>query len=270
MADSDQLLQLKRGVYIWNDWRAQNPDTKPDLRAAQLREADLRDYNLVGVDFRGANLMGANFAEADLRQADLSFADLRFAEFPGALLIGASFRECQGVSDETLRATAGLSRLRRAAPYLVAGLLLALTVGGAFLLFPAEELFAAVGLQKSSQELPGETMESPELVLAIQQTEFPGWNLFGVKTAEKRLTVQVDRSELDQQTYVPTVGAVCEAIAASPAPRSVHQIAILNRDGTQGWVYEGAEECADLLKTPVKLMRLAIIGGSEPYQPANP
>ena len=266
MADSDQLLQLKRGVHIWNDWRDKNPNTKPDLRAAQLREANLGGYNLAGVDLRGANLMGANFAEADLRGADLSFADLRFAEFPDTLLIGASFRESQGVSDETLRATAGPGRLRRALPYIAVGTVLTLAIGGAFLLFPAEELLAAFGLG----EQPEDTPEPSEIVLAIQQTEFPGWNLFGVETAEQQLTVQVDRLELDQQTYVPTLGVVCGAIAASQAPRSVDQITILNRDATQGWVYQAAEECADLVKAPAKLMRLAIIGGSEPYQPPNP
>ena len=265
MADSDHLFQLKRGVHLWNDWRDTDTLTKPDLRAAQLREANLRGYNLAGVDLRGANLMGANFAEADLRDADLSFADLRFAEFPDALLIGASFRECQGVSDVILRATAGPSRLRRSLPYVAVGLILAVTIGGGFMLFPTEDLLAAVGFSDPPEELA----EPSEIVLAIEQTEFPGWSLSGVETAGEELTVHVDRAELDQQTYVPTLGAVCGAIAASQTPRSVHQITILNRDGSQGWVYQAAQECADLVRAPARLMRLAIIGGSEPYRPPN-
>jgi hypothetical protein len=43
MPNKEQVKILKKkGVWAWNEWRKQNPRTKPDLVRADLREADLR------------------------------------------------------------------------------------------------------------------------------------------------------------------------------------------------------------------------------------
>ena len=41
MANPEHLEILKQGVEAWNQWREQNPQTKPDLSGAILREANL-------------------------------------------------------------------------------------------------------------------------------------------------------------------------------------------------------------------------------------
>lgn len=113
----DYRLQFKNeGVKSWNDWRAENPDIKPDLSGADLsninlyfganlEEADLRNANLTNAclegatlkqaDLRNAILRGAQLrkailAFADLRGADLTEADLRVREFDRAQLNGAT------------------------------------------------------------------------------------------------------------------------------------------------------------------------------------
>ena len=55
MANDGHVALLKQGVAAWNAWRDENPDTRPDLR-----EADLREANLIEADLRGANLIEAN------------------------------------------------------------------------------------------------------------------------------------------------------------------------------------------------------------------
>ncbi len=48
MANPEHLEILKQGVEAWNQWREQNPQTKPDLSGAILREANLRGADLGG------------------------------------------------------------------------------------------------------------------------------------------------------------------------------------------------------------------------------
>ena len=90
MANPEHLKVLKQGVEVWNRWREQNPEIRPDLTQADLREANLGLANLSGANLRraylyranlrGADLSRANLRLADLLQADLSEADLRGAE----------------------------------------------------------------------------------------------------------------------------------------------------------------------------------------------
>ena len=51
MAKREHLKILGQGVDVWNKWRKENLEIKPDLRRADLSEADLG-----GADLRGSNL----------------------------------------------------------------------------------------------------------------------------------------------------------------------------------------------------------------------
>ena len=62
MANKKHLDLLKKGVVVWNEWRREHPDIRPDLSGTHLIKANLR----------GANLNGANLSEADLIRANLS------------------------------------------------------------------------------------------------------------------------------------------------------------------------------------------------------
>ncbi len=108
MANQEHLHQLKQTVFVWNLWRAENPDIQPDLSEANLREANLRrvdlhEANLRRADLRqanlrqaylfGANLFGANLSGANLSQADLSQAHLSEANLSGVDLGGADLSQ---------------------------------------------------------------------------------------------------------------------------------------------------------------------------------
>jgi hypothetical protein len=45
MANEEHLAQLRRGVKVWNRWRAAHPEIQPDLRQANLSGANLRRVN---------------------------------------------------------------------------------------------------------------------------------------------------------------------------------------------------------------------------------
>jgi hypothetical protein len=66
MANPEHLELLRRGVEVWNAWRAIERSTKPDLSGADLRGADL-----IKADLSGANLSSALFIKADLSWATL-------------------------------------------------------------------------------------------------------------------------------------------------------------------------------------------------------
>jgi len=104
MANRQHLSTLKQGVATWNQWRKENPDTRPDLHeatlagidlskanlsSANLSEADLSSANLREASLLGANLNDANLREALLSRADLGFADLTFADLSRADLTAA-------------------------------------------------------------------------------------------------------------------------------------------------------------------------------------
>ena len=103
MANRDQVVCLRQGVAVWNEWRAAHPDvaidlTEVDLRGTVLRGANLsRAYlsriNLSEADLRGTNLHGSNLNWADLREADLRKADLRGADLRMASVHGGNFSE---------------------------------------------------------------------------------------------------------------------------------------------------------------------------------
>ena len=104
MANPKHLAILNQGVEVWNKWREENPDVRPDLfRAdlsgadlswANLSEANLSWANLKGANLKGANLIWANLIGLDLSMAylvgaDLSAANLNIAYLTGANLSGA-------------------------------------------------------------------------------------------------------------------------------------------------------------------------------------
>jgi hypothetical protein len=80
------ILQL--GVSIWNQWRASEPLTIPDLC-----NADLSGFHLENVNLCRANLRNANLSKAYLYEADFQSADLRKANLTRAGLIGANLHK---------------------------------------------------------------------------------------------------------------------------------------------------------------------------------
>ena len=63
--NEEHLVKLTEGVNVWNEWRKNSPDIRPDLRGAKLK---------------GVNLQGAQLQEANLRWGQLQGADLRDVE----------------------------------------------------------------------------------------------------------------------------------------------------------------------------------------------
>ena len=82
MADSAHLSLLKQGVVYWNYWRGQYPESRPELRGADLSCAYLVGANFKGVNFFEANLAGANLTDANLEGAYLKGATLKGAIMP--------------------------------------------------------------------------------------------------------------------------------------------------------------------------------------------
>lgn len=86
MANQEHLAKLREGREVWNAWREQNRDVRPDLREAQLDGANLDDY-----DFSHANLEFASLRKASLRNAYFREAACSDVHFNGADLEGANF-----------------------------------------------------------------------------------------------------------------------------------------------------------------------------------
>jgi hypothetical protein len=125
MADEEHLNIIKQGVNAWNQWRADNPAVRPNLRAVDLsqmnlRRADLSGAKLNGADLREADLFGADLSKTDLTAADLRRADLTAANLSQADLDGVTLREAEvGYTmfvDVDLSRVKGIETIKHTAP----------------------------------------------------------------------------------------------------------------------------------------------------------
>ncbi len=113
MANPEHVEILKKGVVVWNHWRAHNPDTKVDLREVRFEElteqpkaitstnvkfTNFREFNFINVDLTGAHFMatdlsGTFFNESNLSQVRFFLTNLRFAVLNNANLLYSSFSQ---------------------------------------------------------------------------------------------------------------------------------------------------------------------------------
>lgn len=92
MANPEHLQILQQGVEVWNVWRDQNRDIRPDLSGANL------DYaNLTRADLRRANLHEAQLAMTNLTRVDLTGADLSQAFLFETIFGDTNLTDVQGV-----------------------------------------------------------------------------------------------------------------------------------------------------------------------------
>lgn len=307
MANQHHLGVLEGGVYRWNNWRDEHPEAVPDLREAYLREADLSGFNLRGANLRGAMLMGANFSGADLREANLSRADLRFVEIGNARLTGAQLDKAKGAPPEMLRKAQRPGGLRSlfsssTVPVLAGvmfGAAAALTVENLpSILPPGPEVNAAerpaagndlpeLGPPSNTSAhyepaLPREPKASPlrrtptpaapparDVVSLLEEVRFPGWSVVSGQLSGSVLTLRLDVPEVEEQTYLPTLAAVCGAMWGRPELGRINEIRIVNSDGLEGWAYDRPRNCPALIQAPKNMLRLAA-GADSLRWTANP
>jgi uncharacterized protein YjbI with pentapeptide repeats len=131
MPNKKHVAILRKGVHVWNAWRDENPDVRPDLSKTNLSKANLSKANLSRANLDEANLRSANLnkakltsavlSEANLSRANLREANLRWANLNHAKLTRADLRRA-----DLSNANIGSAHLNRAnlsnAKLIVAGL----------------------------------------------------------------------------------------------------------------------------------------------------
>jgi len=121
MANPGHLKILKQGVEVWNKWRKENPNIRPNLNQARLDDINLNRANLCNaimndIQLNRAVLQWTNLSKADLSNswlmnANLSEANLRGANLVAATLFGADLAGTdlfQGILRSTNLRTANL------------------------------------------------------------------------------------------------------------------------------------------------------------------
>jgi uncharacterized protein YjbI with pentapeptide repeats len=88
----------KHKIAIWNNWRQEHPDIRPDLSGMDLRRVNLKEAALQGVNLEDANLRGtdlslANLSGADLHKTNLVRTNLSAANLTEANVSGANLSE---------------------------------------------------------------------------------------------------------------------------------------------------------------------------------
>jgi uncharacterized protein YjbI with pentapeptide repeats len=140
MPNDNEVLTLKRGISVWNEWRHQHPDLRPDLSNADLRGLDVGRYNedyyhemdsfrheieseLDWAEGKHVNIFDLKEEEIvvdddmypqdgfDLRNANLSNAMLDGAWLVGAHLAGASLEDATLDGCDLVRASLRVANL---------------------------------------------------------------------------------------------------------------------------------------------------------------
>ena len=110
MANKEHSTLILRGLNAWNDWRAKNPQIKPDLSGINFwqvfsswvffnpsinsSQLNLSEADLIGVDIRQPiGGLFLNLSKANLSNSNLSKANLTCATFKGATLINSRINE---------------------------------------------------------------------------------------------------------------------------------------------------------------------------------
>jgi hypothetical protein len=119
MANPEHLKILKQGAEIWNRWRAEYSDVKPDLAGIGLSEADLSGYRLTNAALANSTLIMAKLEASDLSGADLTHANFAYANLSDATLcdarlVGASFIQARLVAANLSRAELSVASFRAA------------------------------------------------------------------------------------------------------------------------------------------------------------
>lgn len=104
MANHKHVEILSRGVRVWNEWRSQDIDIKPNLSGANLYKADLAHANLRQTDLRKTDLRESKLNEADLFKADLRNANLRGASAISSDLKSANMSGAHMITADLSRA----------------------------------------------------------------------------------------------------------------------------------------------------------------------
>jgi uncharacterized protein YjbI with pentapeptide repeats len=104
MANHKHIEILSQGVAAWNQWRAQDPDVKPNLSGVNLLKAKLANINLRQADLRKTDLREADLAGADLAKADLRNANCRAAKVICANLKSANMNGAHLIASDLSKA----------------------------------------------------------------------------------------------------------------------------------------------------------------------
>lgn len=76
MTTSELYKVLKSGKNIWNTWRKENPEFRPNLRNIELPNFDFTGYNLADCDLSNANLQKAIMIDCQLTHTSFIGANL--------------------------------------------------------------------------------------------------------------------------------------------------------------------------------------------------
>jgi hypothetical protein len=114
MANEEHVRILKQGVTVWNQWREQNPEIRPDLSEAALSRAKLSGANLSKAELNGANLGGAKLVGVDFIEANLSGVNLIGANLSKAILIAADLSNANLIGANLIDANLNKANLARA------------------------------------------------------------------------------------------------------------------------------------------------------------
>jgi uncharacterized protein YjbI with pentapeptide repeats len=86
MANQEHLEILKQGVVVWNRWREEHADIRPDLSEADLTGLHLSGAWLYQTNFYGANLSDTYIQSTNMFESDFRHALLCRADFNHSLL----------------------------------------------------------------------------------------------------------------------------------------------------------------------------------------
>ena len=93
MANEKHIEILRQGVEVWNKWREDNPEVRPDLIGATFLRVNLEGANLSGANLANARVSSTSFSNVQLNKA----TELDTVKHYGPSTVGTdTLHLCQG------------------------------------------------------------------------------------------------------------------------------------------------------------------------------
>ena len=103
MANKEHHAILKQGVEVWNKWREEHPEIRPNLSGANLRGELFYSANFRGVDFTETDLTNSRLFYADFISANLNNLKLEDAALAFSIFVDVDLSTVKGLETGALQ-----------------------------------------------------------------------------------------------------------------------------------------------------------------------
>ena len=128
------------------------------------------------------------------------------------------------------------------------------------------KLLLFVTLAAGATALPGQWKSVAALEKEIAETLDASWEVKSIKTNKGVMKIQTGNTRVPELMYRAALPTICYIIQEKGGSPEIKQIQLLNSFGRQGYVYERATKCRELLEVGSRNLKLFILSDTHLFR----